>query len=238
MTNAPAKRVRYRTYVDGFDENLNGGIPQGHTVIVAGAAGTMKSSLAYHILHMNAKRDGVNGLYISLEQSKQSLVRQMEGLGLKGDTLGRLEVLDLGEIRRKSEGAQFMDTFRFAVNETKKRLNYELLVIDSLGALEMISATTRPREELYRLMEWLRSMEVTSIMISEMPVGNYTSYGLHDVDFLVDGIIHLKMVEVTDTEVQRRIRCVKMRETDHSNNYFSFFRNERGFAVTRAITDF
>ena len=108
MTSAPAKRVRYRTYVDGFDENLNGGIPQGHTVIVAGAAGTMKSSLAYHILFMNAKRDGVNGLYISLEQSKQSLTRQMEGLGLKGDTLGRLEVLDLTEIRRKSEGAQFM----------------------------------------------------------------------------------------------------------------------------------
>jgi hypothetical protein len=46
------------------------------------------------------------------------------------------------------------------------------------------------------------------------------------------------MVEVSETEVQRRLRCVKMRETDHSNNYFSFFRNERGFAVTRAITDF
>lgn len=238
MTNGPAKRVRYRTYVDGFDENLNGGIPQGHTVIVAGAAGTMKSSLAYHILFMNAKRDGVNGLYISLEQGKTSLARQMDGLGLKGDTLGRLEVLDLGEIRRKSEGAQFMDTFRFAVNETKKRLNYELVVIDSLGALEMISNTTRPREELYRLLEWLRSMEVTALLISEMPVGAYTSYGLHDVDFLVDGIIHLKMVEVSDTEVQRRIRCVKMRETDHSSNYFSFFRNERGFAVTRAISDF
>jgi len=236
--SAPAKRVRYRTYVDGFDENLNGGIPQGQLVIVAGAAGTMKSSLAYHILFMNAKRDGVNGLYISLEQNKNSLARQMDALGLKGETLGRLEVLDLGEIRRRSEGAQFMDTFRFAINETKKRLNYELLVIDSCGALEMISNTPRPREEFYRLFEWLRSLEVTAIIISEMPVGPYTNYGAHDIDFLADGIIHLKMVEVTDTEVQRRVRCVKMRETDHSTNYFSFFRNERGFAVTRAITDF
>jgi KaiC/GvpD/RAD55 family RecA-like ATPase len=237
MQMGPAKRVRYRTYVDGFDENLNGGIPQGHVVIIAGAAGTMKSSLAYHILHMNARRDGVNGLYISLEQSKQSLVRQMEGFGLKGETLGRMEVLDLGAIRRESESAQFMDTFRFAVSETKKSLNYELMVIDSLGALEMISATTRPREELYRLLEWIRSIDVTAFIISEMPVSGYASYGIHDVDFLVDGIIHMKMVEVTETEVQRRIRCVKMRETDHSSNYFSFFRNERGFAVTRAISD-
>ena len=236
--SASAKRVRYRTYVDGFDENLNGGVPQGHIVIIAGAAGTMKSSLAYHMLFMNAKRDGVNGLYISLEQGKVPLTRQMESFGLKGDTLGRMEVLDLGEIRRRSEGAQFMDTFRFAVNETKKRMSYELLVIDSIGALEMISNTARPREEFYRLFEWLRQMDVTTFIVSEMPVGPYTSYGAHDIDFLADGIIHLKMVEVTETEVQRRIRCVKMRETDHSTNYFSFFRNERGFAVTRAITDF
>ena len=76
------------------------------------------------------------------------------------------------------------------------------------------------------------------LVVSEMPVGDFTSYGAHDTDFLADGIVHLKMVEVSDTEVQRRLRCVKMRETDHSNNYFSFLRNERGFAVTRAITDF
>ncbi|HTY46442.1 MAG TPA: ATPase domain-containing protein [Methanomassiliicoccales archaeon] len=232
------KRLRYRTYVDGFDENLGGGIPQGHVSIIAGAAGTMKSSLAYHILYQNAKRDGVNGLYVSLEQSKESLVRQMEELGLKGETLGRLEVLDLAEIHTKSEGAQFMDTFRFAINETKKRINYELLVIDSMGALEMVSNSPRPRDEAFRLFEWLRSLGITAFIISEMPVGPYTSYGLHDTDFLSDGIIHLKMVEVSDTEVQRRLRCVKMRETDHSTNYFSFFRNERGFAVTRAITDF
>ncbi len=232
------KRLRYRTYVDGFDENLGGGIPQGHVTIIAGAAGTMKSSLAYHILFANAKRDGVNGLYVSLEQSKESLLRQMDALGLKGETLGRLEVLDLGEIRKKSEGAQFLDTIRFALGETKKHLNYELLVLDSMGALEMIANTPRPREEAYALFEWLRSLGITSFVINEMPVGPYNNYGLHDTDFLADGIIHLKMVEVSDTEVQRRIRCVKMRETDHSTNYFSFFRNERGFAVTRAITDF
>jgi KaiC/GvpD/RAD55 family RecA-like ATPase len=234
----PGRRVRYRTYVEGFDENLGGGVPQGHIVIIAGAAGTMKSSLAYHILFMNAKRDGVNGLYVSLEQGKASLLRQMGNLGFKGDTLGRLEVLDLGEIRKKSEGPQWMDTFRFAINESKKRLNYELLVVDSVGALEMISATQRPREESYRLFEWLRSLEITTFIISEMPVGPYTSYGLHDTDFLADGIIHLKMVEIGDTEVQRRIRCVKMRETEHAPGYFSFYKSEAGFGITRAITDF
>ncbi|MCJ7517908.1 MAG: hypothetical protein MUO18_08110, partial [Methanomassiliicoccales archaeon] len=62
-------RTKFKTYVQGFDENLGGGIPQGQIVLLAGEAGTMKSSLAYYVLFMNAKKDGINGLYISLEQS-------------------------------------------------------------------------------------------------------------------------------------------------------------------------
>jgi KaiC/GvpD/RAD55 family RecA-like ATPase len=68
---------RYRTHVVGLDENIGGGIPQGHIVFVAGVTGSMKSSLAYYMLYKNAKVEGTNGLYISLEQSKRTLVRQM-----------------------------------------------------------------------------------------------------------------------------------------------------------------
>ncbi|MBM4237824.1 MAG: circadian clock protein KaiC, partial [Euryarchaeota archaeon] len=153
--NSSEQRTKYKTYVQGFDENLGGGIPQGHIVLIAGEAGTMKSSIAYYILYMNAKRDGVNGLYISLEQSKKSLVRQMESMGFRGESLGRVEILDVGEMRRNSEGPGWLDTIRFAVGETKRRMNYELLVIDSLGALELISNFSKPREDMFRLFEWL-----------------------------------------------------------------------------------
>ncbi|MFW5914811.1 MAG: RAD55 family ATPase, partial [Thermoplasmatota archaeon] len=133
------ERRRYRTYVTGFDENIGGGIPQGHVVFIAGEAGSMKSSLAYSILFNNAREEGVNGLYISLEQSKETLLRQMEGFGLTGETKGSLEVLDMGGIRLSSDSPDWFETFRFAVGETKRRLNYELLVVDSLGAMELMS---------------------------------------------------------------------------------------------------
>jgi len=87
---------RYKTHVLGFDENIGEGIPQGHIIFIAGVTGSMKSSLAYSLLYNNAKIEGINGLYISLEQSKRTLVRQMEGMGFDGETLGRIEVLDLG----------------------------------------------------------------------------------------------------------------------------------------------
>jgi KaiC/GvpD/RAD55 family RecA-like ATPase len=44
----------FKTYIRGFDEEIEGGIPQGHVVLVAGPPGTMKSSLAYSILYNNA----------------------------------------------------------------------------------------------------------------------------------------------------------------------------------------
>ena len=83
-------------------------------------------------------------------------------------------------------------------------MHYDLLVIDSLGALSLISEFLRPREDIFRMFEWLRSMNITTLLISEMPVGMFQYYGGEETDFLSDGIIHLKMVDVGETDVQRR----------------------------------
>jgi KaiC/GvpD/RAD55 family RecA-like ATPase len=159
-------------------------------------------------------------------------------MGFDEETLGRLEVLDLSEIRLSSESPDWFDTFRFAVAETKRRLNYELLVIDSLGALQIMSRFKSPREDIFRFFEWLRSLRITTFIISEMPVGPYSCYGTMETDFLCDGIIHMSMAHVGDTEVLRRIRCVKMRDTDHATSFFSFLKNKGSFSVTRAISEF
>jgi KaiC/GvpD/RAD55 family RecA-like ATPase len=232
------QRRRYKTYIHGFDENISGGIPQGNIVLVAGTAGTMKSSMAYYMLYHNAMKENIPGLYISLEQSKPSLLRQMNNLGFADGTSGKVDILDLGQLRLKTERSDWMDTFKFAIEESKKRMGYELLVIDSLGALNMIARFDEPREEVFRMFEWLKAQDLTTFLVSEMPVGAFSYYGGETVDFLADGIIHLKMVEVGETDIQRRVRCVKMRETEHSSSYYSFYFKDKTFYVTRAISDF
>src|SRR2546430_1179905 len=62
-------RPLVKTHIRGFDEDvLRGGIPQGHVVLVRGASGTMKSSLAYYVLYHNALA-GSPGLYVTREQT-------------------------------------------------------------------------------------------------------------------------------------------------------------------------
>ncbi|TLZ41041.1 MAG: hypothetical protein E6K19_08995, partial [Methanobacteriota archaeon] len=63
---------RLKTYVEGFDEALGGGIPRGSIVLIAGTPGTMKTGLTFSILYENAKA-GSKALYISLEESQEDL---------------------------------------------------------------------------------------------------------------------------------------------------------------------
>src|SRR3989304_1867010 len=62
---------RIRTAIEGFDEALEGGIPKGHVVIVGGPSGTMKTSLALNLLHVNRSR-GVRGVFVALAEGRES----------------------------------------------------------------------------------------------------------------------------------------------------------------------
>src|SRR5438445_12779749 len=89
---------RMKTYVEGFDEALGGGIPRGSLVLVAGTPGTMKTALTFSILYENVKA-GSNALSITLEESQEDLRAALTDLGMAG--LGDMEmyILDIGRIR-------------------------------------------------------------------------------------------------------------------------------------------
>jgi len=231
-------KPKVKTYIKGFDEQLDGGIPEGHVVLLVGQPGTMKSSLAFHILFNNAKEAGKKGLYISLEQSRTSLLDHMEGLGMDiSDVEESLHLLDLGLIRKnlKMLGDQtWMHVFKMYAENLKNSTDYKVLVLDSLPVLELLAKFEDPRTELFQFFEWLRELGITTILISEMSA-DAKAYSKHDEDFLSDGILHLKMEKVDDVNIQRRIRAVKMRSCNHSSNYFTLLFGEGGFQTTKVI---
>ncbi|MDG6221496.1 MAG: ATPase domain-containing protein, partial [Candidatus Thermoplasmatota archaeon] len=118
----------------------------------------------------------------------------------------------------------------------RESMAFDMLVLDSLPVLEMLSEMKEPRNELFHFFEWLRDLDVTTIIIAETPPGT-SEYGKYGEDFLSDGIFHLKMERVDDMNIQRRIRCVKMRDTNHSTNYFTLMFENGKFQATRVISD-
>ncbi len=244
---------RVSTYIQGFDQHIQGGMPENSVALISGAAGTMKSSVSFNVLY-NEALNGHSGLYISLEQSHESLMRQMRNLGydlskinlIKIDDLatlkskvrqtgegGDLILVDMGAIRKEvkeskvSDNKSWLNVVKNIVRTVKKNSDIELFVLDSLSALYVLSKFENPRIELFYIFEFLRDMELTTYLISEKEQGGdqFGEYGIED--FLSDAIIELRLTPFRRTVV-REIRVVKMRATDTNHDIFSLeFKNGR-----------
>ena len=236
---------KVKTHIDGLDEVLGGGVPRGSVVLVSGLPGTMKSSLSYAMMANNAREDSARCLYVSLEQTRPSLENQMRAMGFDVDAAGgSIHVLDIGTIQKefgRSATKPWMDFLRRTV-ETKKKIDgVDLVAIDSLEALEVLAKFGDPRTELFHFFAWLRDLGATSLVLTEAPPEAMIplldpSPPRDDAGYLADGIVHLKLHPVTDVEMQRRIRIVKMRGANHKTGFFALLFEGGRFSVTPAMS--
>lgn len=243
---------RIKTYIEGFDEHLQGGIPVNHVVLVTGVAGTMKSSVIFNILY-NEAINGKVGLYVSLEQSYFSLLNHMinmeydldkinlivlsdisklnEIISEIGSDKGALILTDIGAIRKQvgtmqiSSSKDWLNVIKNIVKKVKTNARCDLFCLDSLSALYELSAFEQARTKLFQIFEFLRDLEITSYLISEMPLDK-SKYSEFEVeDYLSDGILMLDLAR-HQRKVSREIAVVKMRATQCNNDIFSLeFKN-------------
>ncbi len=230
-------KERVKTHILDLDEQIGGGIPRGHVVLVSGLPGTMKSSIAYNVLYFNARELGTRGLYVSLEQGRDSIVEQMAGLGMNhGEVEELVNIVDLGYLRMNTEQGKmshdWMEVFRLYVQNLRNATKYELLVVDSLPVLEILSKPDDRRVRLFELFGWLRELGITTFIISESASRDDV---VHEEDFLADGIIKLKK-DVVGTDVQRQIIIDKLRGSKHSMGVFALLHDGENFRVTKSIS--
>jgi len=151
--------------------------------------------------------------------------------------IGSVFVIDLGTIRKEVHDIN-SDNNRSWLNVLKnvtKKLNIETkckrFVLDSLSALYVLSRFENPRIELFHIFEFLRDLDMTSYLISEMPLdgSKFSEYEIED--FLSDAIIVIKLTPFR-RQVVREISVVKMRSTACNNDIFSLeFKNGQFYAL-------
>lgn len=231
---------KIQTYIDGFDEVLDGGIPEGHVVLICGTPGTMKTSVTYSIMYENAKRDGKKGLYISLEESYEGLKGAMLDLGMEGIDELPVFMIDVGKIRHAHANQEmnknWLDILQKYIKKRVEENDFDIVVIDSLAAMYSLAQIKNPRAELFHFVRFLKELRATVFLISEITYGSKALVS-HDEDFLVDGIIHLKMHEVGESDFQLRINCVKMRRAQHTRGWHRLMHTGKGFNAMPIISD-
>ncbi len=227
------------TYVEGLDRALGGGVPKGSTILVAGTPGTMKTSLVLWMMQENAKAIGTKSLYVSLEQSAESLRWGAERMGMGELKEALVYVLDLAQLRRgmeRSEGSKDWITILLEIiKEAVSSTGYQILGIDSLEALYALTEMKNPRREMFHFLTALKEYDLTTFAIAETAFGE-NRLAKWGEDFLADGILQLRQVEVGETDVQLRLRCVKMRWMNHDHNALALNHDGERFFVTHVIS--
>lgn len=211
---AKETRARVRTYVQGLDELLHGGIPSGQVVLISGPVGSMKTSLALYTLVKN-RGAGLRGLYVTVEEGRDSIHATMRNLGLgSADDF----IVDVGRLRLEHAGAEavrdWMQVLRDYLTRRRERDDLGLVVIDSLNALVALAQIRDMRGDLFHFFNFLRGLGVTSLIVVEQDASRP---GVAEP--LADGALELRFSGAGEGRVQLLLRCAKMRQTDHSRDY-------------------
>ncbi len=227
-----------RTHIPRLDEVLGGGIPRGHVVLFNGSPGTMKSTLTYTIMH-RAAINGTPGLYLSVEQSRRSIMRQMERMGMpEASTNGKLKVMDMRELRKEmaEHEGNWRELILSYVRKEQEATGFKVFTLDSLESFKALTEHNFSRQDLKDLFDWFKSLDITVLVISENRSDDYDEANQGEA-YLSDGIMEMLMKEMTDSRVQRWVRCVKMRGANADNRYYGMFHDGKDFNLALPLAN-
>ncbi|MGI9011947.1 MAG: ATPase domain-containing protein [Nitrososphaeraceae archaeon] len=200
---------RLSTGIAGLDALIEGGIPKGFTVLIAGNPGTGKTVLTTHFLYAGLTKNE-NGIYVSFSEADYSFYNNTDRLGMKFrefERQNKFSFIDFSAVTH--------DGIQDALEEvlaTIKETHAERIVIDSFSAI--LQAFVNPNDARIALHvvlgKMLRAEGVTNLVIGEVPIGTAT-IGSGFEEFVADGII--KMEHGISNASPIILKVIKMRTT-------------------------
>ena len=222
---------RIKTGVPGLDEMLQGGLPEGHIVLLMGSFGTGKTTLALQFL-MEGLRNDENCIFISLEEDKDSVLKNSDSFGW--DLSAPISKKKLGLFKLEPSDAKTTITrIKSELPKFVKSFGAKRVVIDSVSLLNMMFPNdSERRANLFNLCQLLRSTGATSILTAEVKDENPRSSRDGLAEYTADGVLLLQSDENRDSgEVQLTLRVLKMRRTSHSRRVKPYTISDSGVVV-------
>ncbi|MFQ6088744.1 MAG: ATPase domain-containing protein [Candidatus Methanofastidiosia archaeon] len=233
---------RLKSGIEGFDEIIGGGYPEGTNVLITGASGTGKTVFCAQFIYRGIAEYNEPGIYVTLEERPEDLRKEMLSLGWdikKFEDEEKLIIIDAASTRsglhtteRYTMPKGFdIDSLVTEIYRATKKINAKRVVIDSIPALELrITDPSQIRKTIFRLSSLLLEIGVTSLITTESITDDRLSrYGLEE--FVSRGVIVLKLEE-KGLDLKRSFRVRKMRETKHTMRSIPFeIQKEKGIVI-------
>jgi len=240
---------KIKTSIEGLDEMLEGGIPEGNAVLVSGSPGTGKTMFGLQFIYSGAVKFHESGVFVTLGEDKKQLEENAKNIGMDFDNVKEVSII--------APNPENFDVMKKKIKEEVQKMKAKRLVIDSLTILETYAPSvanidsvcfkeevlegvpvfTTPvlgpeyiRRIIGDFLKDLKKLGCTMILTSELPKeSNYLSRDTVS-EFMCDGVIILKNVLISN-ENKRIIFVEKMRGTSHDRNVHTFEITNNGIII-------
>jgi circadian clock protein KaiC len=228
------RRLRLASDVPELDSLLGGGLEEGTSTLIVGAAGTGKSTLAAQFATAAAGRGQQAALFV-FDESPATLLSRCDSLGI-----GLAAHFDSGLI-----GIQQVDPAELSPGEFTDRIRQavhrgaSMVVIDSLnGYLNAMPGERFLTIQLHELLMYLGQQGVATILIA----AHHGMIGAQmqapvDASYLADAVILMRYFEAAG-EVRQAISVVKKRGSRHERTIREFRLDDGGIRVGEPLRDF
>ncbi|HEY2560049.1 MAG TPA: circadian clock protein KaiC [Caldimonas sp.] len=227
---APTERVP--TGIARLDEMLDGkGFYRDSSVLVSGAPGTGKSSLAARIAAAACAR-GERVLLFSYEESAGQLVRNMRSIGIDLERWLKKGLLRIHASRPTLQG---LEQHLVLMYDAVRGFGPAVVVVDPISNLTLQAEDAGLKPTLMRLIDFLKQSHVTAIftsLIGDAAIAE-TEIG---VSSLMDAWLLLSNLEANG-ERTRALQVVKSRGMPHSNVIREFVFSDRGIDLLDVYLD-
>ncbi|HLC92971.1 MAG TPA: ATPase domain-containing protein [archaeon] len=236
--------------INGLDELMEGGIPEGRTMLLSGGCGTGKTIFCTQFIYNGAKKYNDPGIYVTLDERPELIRQDMTRFGWdirKLEEMDKVHIIDgsLAKLGMPSEEQFSMPASGFDIDKllleimrVAKRSGAKRLVIDSIPALGFnFENENEVRNAIRKLSYLLMRIGVTTIMTTEM--GNQeNSFGKFGIEeYVVDGVIALHYMGI-GTRSNRTLHIRKMRATKHSEELHPMAIDEKGITVHKVSKEY
>ncbi|HWQ19496.1 MAG TPA: circadian clock protein KaiC [Methanotrichaceae archaeon] len=224
---------RVSTGVERLDSMLAGGYIRGSSILITGAPGTAKSSLAGAFIEAACKR-GERSLYVSFDESAKEIVRNMASINIQLEPHVESGTLRMYSARTEARSAEeHLMSIRRLIEEHRPRC----IVIDPLSAMVKAGGHITALGAAERLIHLAKGKGITLLCTSLLEIrGNLTSEATEiRISTIADTWINLSYVP-QGGERNRALTIVKARGTRHSNQVRELILSNEGITLADVYT--
>ncbi len=221
-------KERYSTGIPELDNMLSGkGFFKGSTIMVSGAPGTGKTSIASAFAN-SVCQNGERCIYFALEESPNQILRNMKSIGIDLEPCLEKRLLQIHSTRPTLYG---LETHLSIMSKLINEFNPDAVIIDPISNLVTIGIEADVKSMLTRMIDYLKTKQITSLFTSLIPTGIQARESAAQISSWIDTWIQLEAKESSD-DMKNRIRVIKSRGMAHTKKIRAFQLTDKGIQIT------